>query len=214
MIEHVVERFGGPLSVNAVGPRGIDAARVRSWLGARQRHDEPVLVTATSLSLWQCLESLDRLGLRFRLPPASVIFETGGFKTRDGEISRPELLRRTLEFLHVGADRVVQEYGMTELTSQAYTRVLSGGHDDVYFCPPWMRARCLDPETLEEAAAGTSGMIAILDLANVGSAIHLLTEDLGVAAGDGFRLVGRASGADLRGCSLTAEELALGGEDR
>ena len=36
---------------------------------------------------------------------------------------------------------------------------------------------------------------------------HLLTEDLGVADGDGFRLLGRAAGAELRGCSLVVEEL-------
>ena len=44
-------------------------------------------------------------------------------------------------------------------------------------------------------------------------AVHVLTEDLGSRDGDGFRLLGRASGADLRGCSLTAEELAAGGRD-
>ena len=55
---------------------------------------------------------------------------------------------------------------------------------------------------------GKPGLIAVLDLANVGSAVHVLTEDLGTAIGNGFRLAGRASGAELRGCSLTAEELS------
>ena len=70
-----------------------------------------------------------------------------------------------------------------------------------------MRVRILDPATLAEAPAGTPGLISVLDLANLGSALHLLTEDLGVAEGDGFRLLGRAAGADLRGCSLVVEEL-------
>ena len=48
----------------------------------------------------------------------------------------------------------------------------------------------------------------MLDLANVGSALHVLTEDLAVErAAGGFELVGRAAGAELRGCSLRAEEL-------
>ena len=51
------------------------------------------------------------------------------------------------------------------------------------------------------------GLISVFDLANVGSAVHLLTEDLGIAEGDGFRLLGRAAGAELRGCSLVVEEL-------
>jgi hypothetical protein len=70
-----------------------------------------------------------------------------------------------------------------------------------------MRARILDPATLQEQPDGEEGMIALLDLANIGSALHLLTEDLGVADAGGFRLRGRAEGAELRGCSLTAEEL-------
>ena len=58
-----------------------------------------------------------------------------------------------------------------------------------------------------ETPAGKTGLISIFDLANVGSAVHLLTEDLGVAEGAGFRLLGRAAGAELRGCSLVVEEL-------
>ena len=59
-----------------------------------------------------------------------------------------------------------------------------------------------------QAPAGTPGLIAIFDLANLSSAVHLLTEDLGVRDGMGFRLLGRAAGAELRGCSLVVEELA------
>ena len=71
-----------------------------------------------------------------------------------------------------------------------------------------IEARLVDmDESLEEAAPGSTGLLAVFDLANVGSAVHLLTEDLGVADGDGFQLVGRAAGAELRGCSLTVEEL-------
>ncbi|MND07615.1 hypothetical protein D3C83_297030 [compost metagenome] len=67
--------------------------------------------------------------------------------------------------------------------------------------------RTLDPETLRDSAAGRNGLLAFFDLANLGSALHVLTEDLGRLDGDGFRLDGRAPGADLRGCSLLAEEL-------
>jgi hypothetical protein len=96
---------------------------------------------------------------------------------------------------------------MTELTSQCYTRTLLGDDPDVFVAPHWMRVRVLDPETLAEAPVGTPGLIAVFDLANLGSAVHLLTEDLGIAEGEGFRLLGRAAGAELRGCSLVVEEL-------
>lgn len=209
MAEHVISRWGSAESRTAIGPRGVEAAPARSWAGARQRAGQPVLVLATAFALAQWLDALDdRLGLRFRLPAGSVIFETGGFKGRTKELSRSDLLARIQTFLGVPAGFVVREYGMTELTSQAYTRILLDGDPDRFVTPPWMRVRVVDPETLEEAPAGQPGLIAVLDLANLGSALHLLTEDLGVAEEEGFRLLGRAAGSELRGCSLVAEELA------
>jgi hypothetical protein len=210
MADCVLARWGSPESATLIGPRGVEAARARSWAGARQREGRPVLVLATALALAEWLDWLDRMDLRFRLPAGSVVFETGGFKGRTGEITRGELLRRLAERLSAGPDQVVREYGMTELTSQCYTRVLLGGDPDLFVAPPWMRVRIFDPETLEEAPAGREGLISVFDLANVGSAVHLLTEDLGVAEGDGFRLLGRAAGAELRGCSLVVEELRAG----
>ncbi|HBL31803.1 MAG TPA: hypothetical protein DD490_33690 [Acidobacteria bacterium] len=207
MADHVLARHGSPESATAFGPRGVDVVRARSWAGARQREGRPVLVLATAFALVQWLDGLDRLDLRFRLPPGSVLFETGGFKGRVAEVRREELLQRTAERLGIPAGQVVREYGMTELTSQCYTRALFGEDPDIFVAPPWVRVRILDPETLEEAPEGQPGLIAVLDLANVGSALHLLTEDLGVRAGDGFRLLGRAAGAELRGCSLVVEEL-------
>ncbi len=208
MVDYVVERYGDPTSRYAFGTRGLDFSAARSWASARQRSRQPGLILATTFALAQWLERLQRLGLRFRLPPGTTVFETGGYKGKKRELSPSELLAALDEHLGVGAQRVVREYGMTELTSQFYTEVLHGGDADLFVAPHWMRARLLDPETLDEVPAGQTGLLAIFDLANLGSAVHLLSEDLAVAEEGGFRLVGRASQAQLRGCSLTAEELA------
>ena len=211
MADHILARYGSPESATAFGSRGVEAAKARSWAGARQREGRPVLVLATAFALAQWLDALaDRLGLKFRLPPGSAIFETGGFKGKTTELTRGELLARVQEWLGVPPDFVIREYGMSELTSQFYTRVLLDGDPDLFVAPHWVRVRLLDPETLEEVPAGTPGLVTVFDLANLGSAVHLLTEDLGIAEGDGFRLVGRAAGAELRGCSLVVEELRGG----
>ena len=207
MADHILSRWGSPESATAFGPRGVEVPKARSWAGGRQREGRPVLVLATALALAQWLDALERQDLRFRLPAGSAVFETGGFKGRSTELTREDLLARLGERLHVMPQAVVREYGMTELTSQFYTRALLGGDPDLFVGPHWTRVRILDPETLEEAPAGAPGLVAVFDLANLGSAVHLLTEDLGVAEGDGFRLLGRAAGAELRGCSLVAEEL-------
>ncbi len=217
MIAHVLARFGTPAgapgtlaSATAFGARGVELGKVRSWLNAAQRGGKPVLVIATAFALVELLDTLTRIDLHFRLPAGSAVFETGGFKGRSREISRDDLLALTENRLGIPAQAVVREYGMTELTSQCYTRALSGGDTERFVAPHWMRVRVLDPETLAEETAGAPGLLALFDLANLSSAVHVLTEDLGVEDGDGFRLVGRAAGAELRGCSLAAEELVSG----
>lgn len=207
MVDHVIARWGSPESVTAFGPRGVEAARARSWAGSRQRESRPILLLATAFALADWLETLERQDLRFRLPAGSAVFETGGFKGRRKELTREELLAKLTARLGVPPAAVVREYGMTELTSQCYSGALLGGDPELFLSPHWVRVRVLDPLTLEENPPGVPGLLAVFDLANLGSAVHLLTEDLGVAESDGFRLLGRATGAELRGCSLTVEEL-------
>ena len=208
MVDHALGRFGGEGSDWAFGARGVELGKARSWLSARQREHRPALLLATSFALADLLDFLARMNLKLRLAPGSAVFETGGFKGRTKSVSRDEIDERLESFLGVGRDAVVYEYGMTELTGQCYTRTLAGGDPELYVAPPWMRVRALDPATLAEQPEGAAGLLAILDLANVGSALHLLTEDWGRIEGDGFRLDGRAPEAALRGCSLLAEQLA------
>jgi hypothetical protein len=73
--------------------------------------------------------------------------------------------------------------------------------------PPWMRVVAVDPETLRPLPEGELGMLRIFDLANVDSVLAIQTEDLGRAWKDRIELAGRASGAELRGCSLLTEML-------
>ena len=209
MVDHLLRRFGGSGSRYAFGPGGVDVAAAEKWCRDRRGAAEPsVLILATSFALAQWLEALAESGTRLRLPAGSRIFDTGGFKGRTREVAREELLTEIYYRLGISTDRVVREYGMTELTSQFYTGVLNGGDPEVLTGPPWLRARILDPITLTESPPGQPGIVAIFDLANVGSAVHLLTQDLGVQAEPGgFRLLGRAAEAELRGCSLTVELL-------
>lgn len=207
MVEHLLDRYGGSGSETAFGWRGVRLGPTVSWAQQRRTEGEPVLVLATALALAQWLELLAAEDLHLDLPAGSVLFETGGFKGRNREVTRPELLTGIEERLGISPLRVVREYGMTELSSQFYSRTLEGGDPDLFVAPPWTRIRVLDPESLEESPAGQPGLLAIFDLANLGSAVHLLTEDLGIAEAGGFRLAGRAASAELRGCSLTAEEM-------
>lgn len=203
--DRILERHGAEGSVVAMTSQGADAAAADAFTRRAAENGAPVAVLATVLALVDWLERGDPAPL----PAGSALVETGGFKGRRREIARPELLDLVEARLGLPASRVVREYGMSEATGHCYTRVLEGGDPDLFVPPHFLRVRALDPETLAEAAPGQPGLLALFDLANFGSVCHLLTQDLGVAEGAGFRLLGRAQGAALRGCSLTAEELAL-----
>lgn len=203
MADHVFGHHASPGSAWAVARNGIDVEQASHWL---QSHDggEPVLILTTALALVLLLDHLEgRTAYAIRLPAGSRVFETGGFKGQRLETAPEDIRRRARSLLGLDPEAVVREYGMTELTSQAYSR--PGG--ERLRTPPWMPFRVLDPESLEEVEHGEPGLLAFFDLANLGSVCHVLTEDLGVREGDAFHLLGRATGAELRGCSLTAEEL-------
>lgn len=185
---------------------GVDVDSVRN----AARGADPVLLLTTAFSLVHLLDALG--SRRLPLPPGSRIMETGGFKGRVAEVDRDTLYARVERVLAVGASSIVNEYGMTELLSQAYDGVAGSGLAGEapvprrHQFPPWVRTRALDPATLSPLPPGQTGLLCHFDLANAGSVCNILTEDFGCTTGDGgIELAGRAPGASLRGCSLMAE---------
>ncbi len=192
-----------------VDPDGrLDERGLRGALREAESSGDPVLVVGTAFAFVHLLDALD--GTRFRLADGSRVMETGGFKGRARAVPREELYGRIRRGLGIPSARIVNEYGMTELLSQFYEPVLAGGAR-LHRPPPWVRTRVLDPETLEPLPPGRPGLLCHFDLANLGSACCVLTEDIGIepaeAEGDGFRVLGRSPGAEPRGCSLAMDDL-------
>lgn len=207
MADHVLRSHGDPSRTSvAMGADGLDIDAAEAWVRSLDGEPGTVLTTAFALAFW--LDGLEKADLRLELPPGSTLFETGGFKGRSRELTRSELLDAVE--LRLGLDRrsVVREYGMTELTGHVYSDVLRGGDEDLFVVPPFIRVWMADPETLQDVGLGKPGLVTFFDLANVGSCLHVTSQDLGVREEGGFRLLGRADAAQLRGCSLTAEELS------
>lgn len=186
--------------------RGVKTDLCVPWLRAAEGAGRPVRVVTTAFALLQLLEALDG---PVRLPDGSALMETGGFKGARVAVDRGDLYGRVTRDLGIPGARIVGEYGMTELLSQSYDgRVGSAPalDDRRHRFPSWVRTRVLDPATLDPVPPGGRGLLCHFDLANAGSVCHVLTEDVGIMDEDGgFRLLGRASGSDLRGCSLMAE---------
>jgi hypothetical protein len=124
----------------------------------------------------------------------TIVMETGGMKGRREELSKEELHRRLREAFGVG--EVHSEYGMAELSSQAYS---AGG--GVFVPPPWMRVTARDLN--DPFAPHTRGGLNIIDLANIHSCAFIQTQDVGTVFADGsFTVAGRADRSEIRGCNL------------
>jgi Acyl-protein synthetase, LuxE len=178
---------------------------LREASGTRQ----PVLVLGTAFSFVHLLDYVAEQGMRFTLPPGSCVLETGGYKGRSRWMAQSGLHALISQRLGIAPDHIICEYGMSELSSQAYDCVLGSrpaarqGSRCFHF-PPWARVQIISPETGREVGEGETGLIRIFDLANVWSVMAIQTEDLGVRYGSGFTLAGRAALAEARGCSLMA----------
>ncbi|MCA9613337.1 MAG: acyl-protein synthetase [Sandaracinus sp.] len=172
------------------------------------RTDEPVALLGTSFAFVFAEDALAAEDTRFTLAPGSRVMQTGGFKGRTREIAPAAMLSMLAARFGVGEDRVVAEYGMTELSSQAYetTLVAPTAPRQLRF-PAWVRVTAVDPVSLEPLPTGETGLLRIDDAANLDSVCALQTADLARVHADGsFELFGRAPGATPRGCSLAVEE--------
>jgi hypothetical protein len=126
----------------------------------------------------------------------TVIMETGGMKGRRREMTREEVhLLLTTAFQ---TNAIHSEYGMTELLSQAYSY-----GNGVFTCPPWMKILMRqDDDPLDVRVTG-SGIINVIDLANLYSCSFIATDDVGTVMPDGsFEVLGRVDTSDIRGCNL------------
>ena len=136
------------------------------------------------------------------LPPGSTAMETGGYKGSGRDISRAELYGSISRTLGIAPEDIINEYGMTELSSQFYARGPHGRHHG----PPWARAIVADPVTLQEVGEGETGILLVYDAANVGSVTGIRTQDLAIRRDGAFELLGRDPAALPRGCSRAADE--------
>jgi hypothetical protein len=158
---------------------------------------KPLTLMGTAFSFVHLLDFLAENNLQFELPENSRVMETGGYKNRSRTMPKTELHSLIEKFLGVPRENIFCEYGMSELSSQAYA-----GADGIFQFPPWTRVQIISPETGREVREDEIGLIRIFDLANVFSVAAIQTEDLGIRRGTGFELVGRAQLAEPRGCSL------------
>ena len=211
--------FAGNLSGDASWTIDYDAAL--DFLQRCVDRDEPLLLLGTAFNFVHFIDYCAEANLCFSLPIGSRILETGGYKGRSRAVSKLELHELISKHLGVPESHILTEYGMSELSSQAYDCAIPSSpvgkrlgvrrNVRLFRFPPWARTQIISPETGRAVAGGQTGLIRVFDLANIWSVMAIQTEDLAIAREDGFELLGRAPKTESRGCSLMsgAESVAI-----
>lgn len=208
MMDVVMRDFGAAESAYFVESGALCMERLIAALQQAQTRHQPVFLLGTAFAFVHLFDHCAANNLRLTMTDGCRAMETGGFKGLSREISKKQLYEMFERFLGIPTSRIANEYGMTELSTQFYDQTLRDGRQtNRKAAPPWSRVQVIDPNTGKEARPGERGLIRVCDLANLWSAMCIQTEDLGVASGTGFEVLGRAAGAEVRGCSLNAESL-------
>lgn len=186
MVNHFIEKTGNPHSgfyLNNLDEL-VDKIRTISTEGS------PIYLFGVTFALLQLAEN-------YKIDVNSLhIFETGGMKGRGEELTREELHLKLRSAFNT--KNIYSEYGMTELLSQAYMK-----SDGFFYTPPWMKVLIREiHDPFCDAEKGKTGVIKVIDMANVHSCAFIETEDLGINIGDGFKVLGRLDNSDMRGCNL------------
>ncbi|SHK35015.1 Acyl-protein synthetase, LuxE [Rubritalea squalenifaciens DSM 18772] len=174
----------------------ISIAKIRQAI----QQGSPITIFGTALAFLHLFESIDE---PLELPDGSWAMETGGYKGSGRSLSKKELYALFEEKLGLPASRIWNEYSMTELSSQFYTREIDRPHSG----PPWTRIKVVNPETGAQVKPGETGYLHIYDLANLHSVLAIRTQDLATYHDErSFTLIGRDPSAIPRGCSRSADE--------
>jgi acyl-protein synthetase LuxE len=207
MVDWAIERFGSAGSAVFATVDALNFSGFAEALRQSERDGGPICIMTTTGALIRFFDHCRDAGWVFRLPHSSRLMDTGGAKGASRRMSRAGILHAIWNVFAIPGYFVANEYGMTELSSQFYDNVIRDRYHGrvshrALAGPHWLRTLVLDPGSLREVAAGEPGVLCHIDLANAGTAVAVLTEDVGRCTDDGLELIGRVQGAEARGCSL------------
>jgi len=189
MVKHWIDKSGQPDS----GFYLEDPSRLAGILRAGSKSQKKRLLIGLSYAL---VDFLRDFKVNFK---DGIIMETGGMKGRKEEITRVEL--HNMLKAGFGSKNIHSEYGMAELTSQAYSAAQGK------FRPsPWIKIMIRDiTDPFKWVTKNKAGGINVIDLSNINTCSFIETQDLGRLGKAGeFEVLGRFDHSDVRGCNLLA----------
>jgi hypothetical protein len=210
-------RFAGPSRISPANPRclELDADKLKVVLDQLRARSTPVCVIGYTYMLYQYVVApLVRAGWSLPLPAGSMVLHFGGWKRLERQaVDRVRLNAEVAQVFPMAEPCVRDVYGFTEQLGVIYPDDGCG----VRLAPVYAEVIVRDPVTLEPMPDGVTGLLEfITPLPNSYPGIALLLDDMGRIVsrdqGDGgrygtrFEVLGRARGAEIRGCGDTLPE--------
>lgn len=180
--------------IQACGSGGFYLDEYERLIADLKSDPKPKILLGVSYALWDLAE---------RYAPKlqnTIVMETGGMKGHREELPKEAFHKILCEAF--GVEQIHSEYGMAELTSQAYSK-----GENRFYCPAWMRVAVRDVnDPLDLRFEAGRGGLNIIDLANYHSCSFLQTEDVARRYADGsFEVEGRIDHSEIRGCNLLVQ---------
>lgn len=204
---YVLEGREGQLELN------ID--KLQAVVDDLYRRQIPVCLIGYTYMLYQhVVVPLLRAGRRLHLPEGSMVLHFGGWKRLERQAVNRDRLNADVESVFAMKTACIRDvYGFTEQLGVIYP---DDGHG-VRLAPVYSEVIVRDPVTLESMPDGATGLLEfITPLPNSYPGVALLLDDMGRIVsrddcrdgryGTRFEVLGRARGAEIRGCGDTLPE--------
>jgi hypothetical protein len=206
-VHHVLETKAGQPELN------VD--KLKDLIDQFREQHTPVCLIGYTYMLYQyVVASLARSGVRLQLPVGSMVLHFGGWKRLERQaVDRTRLNSEVAEVFGLAESCIRDVYGFTEQLGVIYPDDGRG----VRLAPVYAEVIVRDPITLEPVQDGMPGLLEfITPLPHSYPGIALLVDDMGRIVsrdrgddgryGTRFEVLGRARGAEIRGCGDTLPE--------
>lgn len=200
---------------NADGQLEVDVEKLQAVIDQSRDSGVPICIIGYTYMLYQYVVSpLARAGRSLPLPQGSMVMHFGGWKRLQSQaVDRARLNAEVAQVFPMEEQCIRDVYGFTEQLGVIYPDDGNG----VRVAPVFSEVIVRDPITLKPVPDGMPGLLEFISpLPHSYPGIALLLDDMGkivsrdqnVAGryGTRFEVLGRAQGAEVRGCGDTLPE--------
>lgn len=191
--------------------------RIIEHLRALDGGASPVRLIGITAFLYELVAELKEREIRFKLPPGSFLFTTGGWKAAEAKkVTREEFRALAADRLGLPESQLRDGYGMAEHGAPYWECRNHRLH-----VPAYARVFIRDPETLALLPDGEVGVMQLITPYNaMMPSLSVLTTDLGHLNADPcpcgqasptFKILGRGGLSKHKGCAIHASEIVKRG---